>query len=460
MTTTHSFGAFVTNITELKSFPQASTAYDMLLSVISKVSPLLKSHSWSMTTLAEFYPTNKNLLGININHGHTIKLRLRHPHDKSSFLPLDDVIQTMLHELIHIERGPHDETFYKLLDALAAEYDKLVSSGFTGIGFQSDGYRVGSFNPWADSNNNATVTYKDKAKILEAVEERKKRAKIMDPPGGRVLGLESELTKLQKVLTPREMVALALDRRLKDKVWCGGNEEGNHSSDDFNDEVIDLTNDTEGSPSSSNWSCTFCTFINKPLALTCEICLNIRASNDPLAGNTPKNPNNRPKPKAKPKSSSSSTPLVKYGSKGTILLQNEWHCAKCYTTNDIQFFMCSKSITRIVVQPPEAFHVLKGLKVGYGGIKDAAATYYHFDGTGPEFHLYSRPEKSVGFILQKSSNSKTVVYDKVIVEVQEDPLEFANLVCATVLEKIGFQVIIATPKTEKVPLAETDARAF
>ncbi|KAJ3117245.1 hypothetical protein HK098_006313 [Nowakowskiella sp. JEL0407] len=107
------------------------------------------------------------------------------------------------------------------------------------------------------------------------------------------------------------------------------------------------------------------------------------------------------------------------------------------------------SISKIVVQPPEAFNFFKGVRVGYRGLKDAAATYYHFDGSGPEFHLYSHPEKTVGFVLQTETETKS--YDKVIVEIEGDPFEFANLVAATVQEKTGSQVIVVVANENEAP---------
>jgi hypothetical protein len=34
----------------------------------------------------------------------------------TSFLPVEQLIHTMLHELVHIEIGPHDDRFYRRLD--------------------------------------------------------------------------------------------------------------------------------------------------------------------------------------------------------------------------------------------------------------------------------------------------------------------------------------------------------
>ena len=60
--------------------------------------------------------------GLNINGGggktSQIKIRLR-PHGSDNvFLPYESLLGTMLHELVHNVRGPHDAFFYKLLDEI------------------------------------------------------------------------------------------------------------------------------------------------------------------------------------------------------------------------------------------------------------------------------------------------------------------------------------------------------
>ena len=56
---------------------------------------------------------------------------------------MDQVVDTMLHELSHNVHGPHDAKFHALWDQLRKEYEGLVSKGYTGEGFLSDGHRLG-----------------------------------------------------------------------------------------------------------------------------------------------------------------------------------------------------------------------------------------------------------------------------------------------------------------------------
>ncbi|PNX80346.1 DNA damage response protein wss1-like, partial [Trifolium pratense] len=63
-------------------------------------------------------PNNPALLGCNVGAGIEVKLRLRRPNRDSDFIPLDQVLDTMLHELCHNAHGPHNANFYKLWDEL------------------------------------------------------------------------------------------------------------------------------------------------------------------------------------------------------------------------------------------------------------------------------------------------------------------------------------------------------
>lgn len=81
--------------------------------------------------------------GINQNRGQKICLRLRYPGDKNQFLPLEQVVDTMLHELSHNVHGPHNAEFHALWDQLRKEQEALTAKGYTGEGFLSDGHRLG-----------------------------------------------------------------------------------------------------------------------------------------------------------------------------------------------------------------------------------------------------------------------------------------------------------------------------
>ncbi|KAJ1917077.1 hypothetical protein H4219_003421 [Mycoemilia scoparia] len=88
----------------------------------------MKKRNWKVGKLLEFYPKKStNLLGLNVNHGQTIKIRLRYPHNINAFLPFSDILGTMLHELVHINISPHNQEFYDKLNELKRETEELIS---------------------------------------------------------------------------------------------------------------------------------------------------------------------------------------------------------------------------------------------------------------------------------------------------------------------------------------------
>ena len=123
--------------------PRAPEALKALQKIASLVKPIMRTRNWRVGVLTEFYPPETNLLGLNINRGEKICLRLRYPGDERQFLPLEHVVDTMLHELCHNVHGPHDEHFHALWNQLRDEHEALVRRGYTGEGFLSDGRRLG-----------------------------------------------------------------------------------------------------------------------------------------------------------------------------------------------------------------------------------------------------------------------------------------------------------------------------
>ncbi|ORY81931.1 WLM domain-domain-containing protein [Protomyces lactucae-debilis] len=190
-------GTFV----HLKKKPDAERAQKTLQRVANHVMPILKARSWRVRTLAEFYPEQKNLLGTNLNRGQKISLRLRQPFDDSSHLEFEDVMGTMLHELAHIVRGPHDEQFYRVLDSLNLEYDALLSSSAGKFLELGEGKTLGG--------RAAGPTQQE---IRKAAERRKRGT---GPQGQKVGGA------LSGMLSANQRAAEAAQRRLFDAKWCG-----------------------------------------------------------------------------------------------------------------------------------------------------------------------------------------------------------------------------------------------
>ncbi|KAJ0373218.1 hypothetical protein COL26b_008577 [Colletotrichum chrysophilum] len=135
--------ALILSYSHLVDFPRASDAFQILKKVASLVKPIMRARGWKVRELAEFYPDQANLLGLNVNRGQRILVRLRYPGDRSLFLPIEQVVDTMLHELSHIVFGPHDGNFHALWNQLRDEHEALIRKGYTGEGFLSDGQRLG-----------------------------------------------------------------------------------------------------------------------------------------------------------------------------------------------------------------------------------------------------------------------------------------------------------------------------
>jgi hypothetical protein len=78
-----------------------------------QVQPIMKKRNYIVPLLSEMFPSNPCLLGLNINGGggrcREIKLRLRRHDSPLTFLPYESILGTMLHELSHNIRGPHDK---------------------------------------------------------------------------------------------------------------------------------------------------------------------------------------------------------------------------------------------------------------------------------------------------------------------------------------------------------------
>nr|CAD1825528.1 unnamed protein product [Ananas comosus var. bracteatus] len=128
--------------------PGEEEAGALLQRVAKQVEPIMRRRKWRVKLLSEFCPANPSLLGLNVGGGAEVKLRLRRPNRDWDFFPFDQVLDTMLHELCHIEHGPHNAQFYKLWDEIRKECEELMSKGITGTGqgFDAPGRRLGGFS--------------------------------------------------------------------------------------------------------------------------------------------------------------------------------------------------------------------------------------------------------------------------------------------------------------------------
>ncbi|KAJ2776901.1 hypothetical protein H4R18_005428 [Coemansia javaensis] len=202
----------------LQRRPAADAALALLRRAAAQVRPIMQRRGWRVGALREFYPRAAGLLGLNVNGGAEIRLRLRAAADDARLLAFGDVLGTLLHELAHIERGPHDAAFYALLDTLTAEAEALMARGYAGDGFLTPGRALGAAAAAAAASAPPASAAARRALAARAAERR--RARLGPGAGGRTLGPAPTAADARR-LSPAQMAARALERRLRDEAWCG-----------------------------------------------------------------------------------------------------------------------------------------------------------------------------------------------------------------------------------------------
>ena len=190
----------------LTSKPRANEALHILKRIASVVKPIMRVRSWRVGTLSEFLPDEHNLLGLNVNRGEAIHIRLRYPGDHNQFLPFENVVDTMLHELSHIVHGPHNQAFNALWDKLRDEHEALLRKGYTGEGFLGKGNVVGGRRmPQSELQRQARA----------AAERRGRSAALAQNSGSKVGG-----QGILRGQNAREIIAAAAERRNRVNRGC------------------------------------------------------------------------------------------------------------------------------------------------------------------------------------------------------------------------------------------------
>lgn len=155
----------------------------MLAKVCKQIQPILTKRKWSVGVLKEFYPREKALLGLNVDRGREICVRCRKPSDKNSFFDFNHIIGTVLHELAHIEIGPHNAEFRKLWDQLWEELEDFQRKGIEGF----DKIFAGCGQKLSTQKHNPTK-YEAKKLAVKSAEKRKRNTELMGAVGGKRLG--------------------------------------------------------------------------------------------------------------------------------------------------------------------------------------------------------------------------------------------------------------------------------
>jgi len=246
----------IQDIKELKKLPKNDEALKLLQKLSSYVFPLCKQRKYRVSSLSEFNPTKVGLLGMNVNRK-KILIRLRDPHDINQFYSWDFVLGTLIHELTHMEIGEHSAAFYKLMDELHDEVEKL----------QNDATKLGmshNFNTLGGGKVN-----KDRATIEAGKAAIKRFQNPLKGSGVNILGGSSS-NKLPTKEELRRLAADAADRRMNDNKWCP-NEISNEKSKDNTIVYI---------------QCPLCEVFNESTLLKCHVCDTILPTNTNTNTNT------------------------------------------------------------------------------------------------------------------------------------------------------------------------------
>eukprot|EP01035_Chromulina_nebulosa_P020712 gene20712-26852_t len=207
----------VWDVKELKKMPDSNKALDLLNRLIKSTEKLLIKYKWNVKILKEFYPNNQSLLGMNVNHGASILIRLRSPYDNKKFLEWHDILGTMCHELAHMSIGPHNADFYKLWDQLSDEVEK---DGLSDFYHPNSGNSINNtFVPNGVKLGGSRITNQNIREV--AANAALKRQKLLNNSSGSGQKLGGSL--LGRSMNPNElksMIKLAAERRFIDDKWC------------------------------------------------------------------------------------------------------------------------------------------------------------------------------------------------------------------------------------------------
>ncbi|KAE9348786.1 hypothetical protein PF008_g7181 [Phytophthora fragariae] len=204
-------------IAEVKALvrqPQRAQAQQLLERLAAAVLPILTGRRFRVRRLLEFFPKDGGLLGMNVNRGAKIYVRLRPQRSPGSFLPYEALLETLLHELTHMVHGPHNQAFYQYLDELKQEMESLMVRGLVGeegakFAGAGAGQRLGG--------NGAGVPIR--AAAVLAAKRREQYHSLLGGETSRRLGSVISSGALDPQAL-RRMVLEAAERRRRDNEHC------------------------------------------------------------------------------------------------------------------------------------------------------------------------------------------------------------------------------------------------
>ena len=143
------------------------------------------------------------------------------------FLPFDQVLDTMLHELVHNVQGEHNDRFHEIWNELRDEWYTLQIKGYTGEGFLGKGNMVGGQRvPVEEARRRARAT----------ALERQKQNTLQKDPGHRLGG--SVPPRGIRGRHMRDIIAGAVQRRNQNEQPTGGCGTGNRIAERASEDAL------------------------------------------------------------------------------------------------------------------------------------------------------------------------------------------------------------------------------
>ncbi|KAI6783106.1 DNA damage response protein-like protein [Emericellopsis cladophorae] len=290
----------------LHGFPRANEALQTLKKIASLVKPIMRARNWKIFELTEFFP----------NEGHLL-----------AFLPFEEVVDTMLHELCHNVISPHNSSFHALWNQLRDELEALLQKGFTGQNFLSSGQRLGGGRmPQQEIRRLAREAAQQQQAVLARqgfsrrlggeIQNGWNHVRAAVPPSAR--RHQEGRRMCSDKMTERQIIDLTQSAKDRSTMTAAEGEEANEAA--IAQALWEMTQEDEkkalgkdyAAPSQENpmgsggklgmgdrWSCHVCTLVNPAAYLCCDACGSERSAGDKIpASNRASNSGGTPRPQS------------------------------------------------------------------------------------------------------------------------------------------------------------------
>lgn len=192
----------IQGVSEIEGKPASQAARDLLLRLSREFEPVASARGWTVQNLVELCICNDthpaNTAGYCVSPGDariakSIHIRLRSSCQSGHFVPYQDLVKIMAHELAHIVIHPHNDAFFRLMAEIEDEYALCLvghGSASAGVGnnsfFLTAGRRLGTansaqFSPVLGSRElkaavaNAAMKRSEASQLRQAEEEQHKK---------------------------------------------------------------------------------------------------------------------------------------------------------------------------------------------------------------------------------------------------------------------------------------------